>query len=60
MVRVISSKNKNETQRVMKYLGVEGKLEDLLKEEDGLLTLQKIKVLLDNYDKIFYGDLGLN
>jgi len=60
MVRVISSKNKKETQRVMKYLGVEGKLEDLLKEEDGLLTLQKIKVLLDNYDKIFYGDLGLN
>jgi hypothetical protein len=41
-------------------LGVEGSLEDLLKEEDGLLTLQKIKVLLDNYDKIFYGDLGLD
>tara|TARA_R110000803_G_C11986931_1_gene321455 strand:+ start:1596 stop:5192 length:3597 start_codon:yes stop_codon:yes gene_type:complete len=60
MVRVISSKNKKETQKVMKYLGVEGSLEDLLKEEDGLLTLQKIKVLLDNYDKIFYGDLGLD
>ena len=44
----------------MDYLGVEGNIEDLLEQEDGLIILQKIKVLSDNYDKIFYGDLGLD
>ena len=60
MVRVLSSRDKKETQRVMNYLGVEGNIEDLLKQDDGLIILQKIKALSDNYDKIFYGDLGLD
>ena len=60
MVRVLSSRDKKETQRVMDYLGVEGNIEDLLEQEDGLIILQKIKALSDNYDKIFYGDLGLD
>jgi len=60
MVRVLSSRDKKETQRVMDYLGVKGNIEDLLEQEDGLIILQKIKALSDNYDKIFYGDLGLD
>ena len=60
MVRVLSSRDKKETQRVMDYLGVEGNIEDLLEQDDGLIILQKIKALSDNYDKIFYGDLGLD
>jgi len=60
MVRVLSGRDKKETQRVMDYLGVEGNIEDLLEQDDGLIILQKIKALSDNYDKIFYGDLGLD
>ena len=48
MVRVLSSRDKKETQRVMNYLGVEGNIEDLLKQDDGLIILQKIKALLKN------------
>jgi len=44
----------------MDFLGLEGNIEDLLEQEDGLITLQKIKTLSDNYNKIFYGDLGLD
>ena len=60
MVRVLSGKNKDQVKNVMKFLGIEGELEDLLKKEDALSTLQKIDMLVKNYDKIFHGDLKLD
>ena len=60
MVRVLSGKNKDEVKNVMKFLGIEGELEDLLKKEDALSTLQKIDMLVKNYDKIFHGDLKID
>tara|TARA_B110000858_G_scaffold196998_1_gene257265 strand:+ start:2513 stop:6259 length:3747 start_codon:yes stop_codon:yes gene_type:complete len=60
MVRVLSGKNKDKVTRVMKFLAIEGELEDILKKEDALSTLQKIDMLVKNYDKIFHGDLKLD
>ena len=59
-VRVLSGKNKDKVKRVMDFLGIEGELQDILKEEDALGTLRKIETLVDNYDKIFFGDLKLD
>ena len=41
----------------MDFLGIDGELEDLLKEENSLPTLLKIQSLLKSYDDIFFGDL---
>ena len=60
MVRVLSGKNKDKVKRVMEFMGIEGELEDILKEEDALNTLRKIDMLVENYDKIFFGDLELD
>jgi hypothetical protein len=60
MVRVLSGKNKDKVKRVMDFMGIEGELEDILKEEDALSTLRKIDMLVKNYDKIFFGDLELD
>ena len=60
MVRVLSGKNKDKVKRVMDFMGIEGELEDILKEEDALSTLRKIDMLVENYDKVFFGDLELD
>lgn len=60
MIRVLSGKNKDKVKRVMKFMGIEGKLEDILKEEDALSTLRKIDLFVENYDKVFFGDLELD
>ena len=60
MVRVLSGKNKDKVTRVIKFLAIEGELEDILKKEDALNTLRKIDMLVENYDKIFFGDLELD
>jgi hypothetical protein len=60
MVRVLSGKNKDKVKRVMEFMGIEGELEDILKKEDALNTLRKIDMLVENYDKIFFGDLELD
>ena len=60
MVRVLSGKNKDKVKRVMDFMGIEGELEDILKEEDALSTLRKIDMLVENYDKIFFGELELD
>ncbi len=60
VLRTLSNKNKKQVRNVMKFLQIEGELEDLLKEEDGLQQLLRIQTLVDNYDDIFYGDLDLN
>ncbi len=60
MLRVLSGKNKDKVKRVMDFMGIEGELEDILKEEDALSTLRKIDMLVKNYDKIFFGDLELD
>lgn len=60
VLRTLSGKNKKEVKNVMKFLGIEGNLEDLLKEEDGLQQLLRIQSLVDSYDDIFYGDLDLD
>ena len=60
LVRILSNKDQKELKNVMKFLGIEGDIEDLAKEEDGLSTLLKIQTLLDNYDDIFFGDLKLD
>ena len=60
MVRVLSGKNKDKVKRVMDFMGIEGELEDILKEEDALSTLRKIDLLVENYDKVFFGELELD
>ncbi len=60
MVRVLSGKNRDKVKRVMDFMGIEGELEDILKEEDALSTLRKIDMLVENYDKVFFGELELD
>lgn len=60
MVRVLSGKDKDKVSNVMKFLGIQGDLEDILKEEDALSTLQKIDYFVKYYDRIFHGDLKLD
>ncbi|MDA7917442.1 hypothetical protein N9B74_00095 [bacterium] len=60
MIRVLSGKNKDKVKRVMDFMGIEGELEDILKEEDALSTLRKIDLLVENYDKVFFGELELD
>jgi hypothetical protein len=57
---VLSGKNKDKVKRVMDFMGIEGELEDILKEEDALSTLRKIDMLVENYDKVFFGELELD
>ena len=56
-VRILSGKNKAQVKKVMKIMGVEGELEDILKEDDALNILQKIKLYVDNYDDIFLDEV---
>ena len=56
-VRILSGKNKARVKKVMKIMGVEGELEDILKEDDALNILQKIKLYVDNYDDIFLNEI---
>ena len=60
MIRVLSGKNKDKVKRVMDFMGIEGELQDILKEEDALSTLRKIDMLVENYDKVFFGELELD
>jgi len=60
VVRTLSNKNKKQVRKVMEFLGIEGPIEDLLQQEDGLQQLLRIQALVDNYDDIFYGDLNLD
>ena len=60
MVRVLSGKDKDKVKKVMRFLGIEGDLEDVLKKEDALSTLQKIDYFVKNYDQVFHGDLKLD
>ena len=53
LVRVLSGKNNDKIENIMENLNIEGSLEDLLEEEDGLNTLMKIQTHLDNYDSIY-------
>lgn len=56
-VRILSGKNKVKVNKVMKIMGIEGELEDILKEDDALNILQKIKLYVDNYDDIFLNEI---
>ena len=58
--RLLDKKDNKKVKDVMEFLGVEGSLEDIMKEENPLPTLLKIQTLVDIYDDIFYGDLKLN
>lgn len=60
MVRVLSSKNDKKVRKVMEYLDIKGDLSGILKDEDALSKLTRIKNLVDNYDAIFYGTLNLD
>ena len=57
ILRVLDTKDKDKVNRIMDFLGIDGELEDLLKEENSLPTLLKIQSLLKSYDDIFFGDL---
>jgi hypothetical protein len=56
-VRILSGKNKAQVKKVMEIMGVEGELEDILKKDDALNILQKIKLYVDNYDDIFLNEI---
>ena len=60
MVRVLSLKNDKKVKEVMDFLDIKGDLSDILKDEDALSKLTRIKNLVDNYDDIFYGTLNLD
>ena len=59
MVRTLSQ-NEDKVQKVMDYLEIDGKLEDLLEEANGFEMLTKIDSLVKNYDQIFTGSLNLD
>lgn len=59
MLRLLSGADKDKVRRVKDFLGIEGDLESLLEQEDGLDIMRKIKMMVDSYDQIFYGDLEL-
>ena len=59
-VRVIAKADKDKVKKVMDYLGIEGTLSDILKQEDPFQTLQRIQTILDSYDDIWHGDLNLD
>lgn len=52
-VRKLSEANSRKVTEVKNFLGYEGELEDIAKEEDGFDKLMKIKYFVDNYDDIF-------
>ena len=52
LVRVLSGKNKKDVRQVMEFLGIEENLEELIKAEDGVITLLRIKTLLDVWDDV--------
>ena len=58
--RLLDRKNKKQIKNVMDFLGLEGDLDDIMKEENPLPTLLKIQTLMDIYDDVFYGDLSLD
>jgi len=58
--RLLDRKNKKQIKNVMNFLGLEGDLDDIMKEENPLPTLLKIQTLMDIYDDVFYGDLSLD
>ena len=55
--RLVAGQDKEKVKDVMERLGYEGSIDDILKDEDALDKLEKIKYFVDNYDSIFYGDL---
>jgi hypothetical protein len=59
-VRIIANSDKDKVKKVMDYLGIEGTLSDILKQEDPFQTLQRIQTILDSYDDIWHGDLNLD
>ena len=52
LVKVLSTKNKKDVREVMEFIGVEESLEDLIKTEDGVTTLLRIKSLLSVWDDV--------
>ncbi len=58
--RLLDKKDKKEVSNVINFLGLEGNLDDIMKQDNPLPTLLMIQTLVDNYDDIFYGDLKLD
>lgn len=52
-VRKLSGANSRKVADVKDFLGYEGELEDIAKEEGGFEKLMKLKYYVDNYDDIF-------
>lgn len=60
LVRVLSGEDKEKVREIMDFLSIEGEVEDLLKDDDGLQQLLKIQTLLKYYDDIKFQDLTLD
>lgn len=57
--RRLAGENQQRVRRVIRELGYEGDLSDILQREDGFEALNRIQYFVDNYDQIFHGDLNL-
>ena len=53
MLRIIAGGNNSKVKEIMEFLGIEGKIDDVIGTEDALGTLNKIKYYYDNYDSVF-------
>jgi len=59
-LRMLSREDQEKVAKVRDFLGYEGSMSEIAKQEGGFEKLEKIKFFLDRYDDIFYGELSLD
>jgi hypothetical protein len=59
VARQLAGANQTQLRRVMRFLQMEGDLSDVIRGENPMEDLNRIKYFMDNYDDIFYGDINL-
>ena len=57
--RRLAGSDQERVNRVMRFLGYEGDVSDVLQGEDAFDNLNRIQYFVENYDQIFHGDLEL-
>lgn len=59
-LRMLSQEDQEKVAKVRDFLGYEGSLSEISKQEDGFEKLENIKFFVDRYDEIFFGELSLD
>jgi hypothetical protein len=59
-LRMLSREDQEKVAKVRDFLGYEGSISEISKQEGGFEKLEKIKFFVDRYDEIFFGELSLD